>query len=40
MATTIDHIGKYELKSVLARTPMSTVYDGWDSGSLVGLLSS
>jgi hypothetical protein len=31
MATTIDHIGKYELKSVLARTPMSTVYDGWDS---------
>ena len=31
MATIIDHIGKYELKSVLARTPMSTVYDGWDS---------
>ena len=30
MATIIDHIGKYELKSVLARTPMSTVYDGWD----------
>ena len=31
MATIIDHIGKYELRSVLARTPMSTVYDGWDS---------
>jgi len=32
MHTAIDHIGKYELKAVLARTPSSTVYDGWDSG--------
>jgi serine/threonine protein kinase len=31
MRTTIDRIGKYELRAVLARTPMSTVYDGWDS---------
>jgi len=31
MRTTIDRIGKYELKAVLARTPQSTVYDGWDS---------
>ena len=30
MRTTIDRIGKYELRAVLARTPMSTVYDGWD----------
>jgi hypothetical protein len=31
MRTTINRIGKYELKAILARTPMSTVYDGWDS---------
>jgi serine/threonine-protein kinase len=31
MRSTIDRIGKYELKAVLARTPQSTVYDGWDS---------
>jgi serine/threonine protein kinase len=31
MRTTVNHIGKYELKAVLARTPLSTVYDGWDS---------
>jgi len=31
MRTTIDRIGKYELRAVLARTPLSTVYDGWDS---------
>src|SRR5271166_3806005 len=31
MPTIIDHIGKYELRSVLAHTPTSTVYDGWDS---------
>ena len=24
-------IGKYELRSVLARTPMSTIHDGWDA---------
>jgi len=31
MRTTINRIGKYELRAVLARTPLSTVYDGWDS---------
>src|SRR5208337_1055777 len=31
MRTTINSIGKYELKAVLARTPLSIVYDGWDS---------
>src|SRR5689334_22095043 len=31
MRTTIERIGKYELKAPLARTPMSTVYDAWDT---------
>jgi serine/threonine protein kinase len=31
MRSTPSHIGKYELRSVLARTATSIVYDGWDS---------
>jgi hypothetical protein len=31
MRATINRVGKYELKAVLARTALSTVYDGWDS---------
>jgi serine/threonine-protein kinase len=31
MRSTISRVGKYELKAVLARTAISTVYDGWDS---------
>lgn len=31
MRSTINRVGKYDLKAVLARTPTSTVYDGWDS---------
>jgi hypothetical protein len=31
MSSTVTRIGKYELRAVLARTQMSSVYDGWDS---------
>lgn len=31
MRTTINRVGKYDLRAVLARTPLSTVYDAWDS---------
>jgi serine/threonine protein kinase len=31
MRSTVNRVGKYELRSVLARTALSTVYDGWDS---------
>jgi serine/threonine protein kinase len=31
MSSTVSRIGKYELRAVLARTQMSSVYDGWDS---------
>ena len=31
MRSTLSHIGKYELRSALARTATSIVYDGWDS---------
>jgi predicted Ser/Thr protein kinase len=31
MSSTISRVGKYELKAVLARTTLSTVYDGWDA---------
>ncbi|PPQ33373.1 protein kinase domain-containing protein [Rhodopila globiformis] len=31
MRTTIERIGKYELKAPLARTPTSTVYEAWDT---------
>jgi len=31
MSATINHVGKYQLKAVLGRTTLSTVYDGWDS---------
>ncbi len=31
MRSTISRVGKYELKTVLARTATSVVYDGWDS---------
>jgi serine/threonine-protein kinase len=30
MSSTLGHIDKYELRAVLARTPTSIVYDGWD----------
>ncbi len=31
MRSTLSQIGKYELRSVLARTGTSVVYDGWDA---------
>jgi eukaryotic-like serine/threonine-protein kinase len=31
MRSTLSYIGKYELRSVLARTGTSIVYDGWDT---------
>src|ERR1700712_2481188 len=31
MRTTVNRVGRYDLKAVLARTPSSTVYDGWDA---------
>jgi len=31
MRSTISRVGKYELRTVLARTSFSTVYDGWDA---------
>jgi serine/threonine protein kinase len=31
MRLSINSVGKYELRAILARTPLSTVYDGWDS---------
>jgi predicted Ser/Thr protein kinase len=31
MRSTLSHIGKYDLRSVVARTGTSIVYDGWDS---------
>jgi serine/threonine-protein kinase len=31
MRSTASHFGRYELRSVLARTATSIVYDGWDS---------
>jgi serine/threonine protein kinase len=31
MRSTSNRVGKYELKAVLARTALSTVYDGWDA---------
>lgn len=30
MSTTIRQLGRYEIAAVLARGPMSTVYEGWD----------
>ncbi|HEY8287701.1 MAG TPA: protein kinase, partial [Acetobacteraceae bacterium] len=31
MSSTLSHVGKYELRSVVARTASSIVYDGWDA---------
>src|SRR6201995_2905885 len=31
MSSTLSHIGKYELRAVVARTATSIVYDGWDA---------
>ncbi len=31
MRSNLHRIGKYELRSVLARTSLSTIYDGWDA---------
>src|ERR1700712_2609789 len=31
MRSTISRVGKYDLKTVIARTATSVIYDGWDA---------